>query len=151
MREISNSLLKCTKPNISKREKSDLTIWREIFTLYYSNSIFCETRECSCLNLDFRTVQAKYGSFYSNLGAKNYVHSFKFLCQLTTGKSFSTSSKRSSLPVVQRPRYSYNEHFRGTKSQRLGPGPRIGFSDPSSWQHFSRQSLQLLNFRPPPC
>jgi hypothetical protein len=65
MREVSNSLLKCTKPNTSKREKSDLTIWREIFT--------CQTRECSCLNLDFRTIQTKYISFYSDLGAKNYV------------------------------------------------------------------------------
>lgn len=75
--DIRNALLKCTKPNPSKREKSDLSIWREIFALYDRSSVFCLTKECSCLDSDFGAVQIRYESFHSCIAATDHVCSIE--------------------------------------------------------------------------
>jgi hypothetical protein len=72
-KDLQNALLECTNPTSSKREKSDLSIWQEVFSVYESNSIFCATRECSCLHTDFTLIQTRYETFHSSITAKNYV------------------------------------------------------------------------------
>jgi hypothetical protein len=73
LRDLGESLMRCTKPIPAKRERTDLSIWREILDLYNSSLIFCETKECSRLSSDFVTVQKRYKSFTAKISAKNYV------------------------------------------------------------------------------
>lgn len=86
--ELSNTLLKSTKPSPSKREKSDLPLWREIFSLYENSSIFCSTRECTCLIEELNVVTQRNSMFWSSVEAKNYVGSLGISeYELTTGKT----------------------------------------------------------------
>lgn len=88
-RGLSDLLLKCTKPVASKGENSDLSIWREIFALYESRSIFCESRECTCLRADLDDIQHRYALFDSGIVDKNFVTSFKLsLLILLQAQSF---------------------------------------------------------------
>src|SRR5271170_2160268 len=67
LRTLGNVLLDCTKPTSSRREKTDLHIWREIFSLYENSAIFCPTRECTCLTESDIVVQRQV-RFFSTLG-----------------------------------------------------------------------------------
>lgn len=76
--ELSNTLLNSTKPSTSKRDKSDLRLWREIFSLYENSSIFCSTRECTCLTEELNVVALRNSMFWSSVEAKDYVGSRNF-------------------------------------------------------------------------
>jgi hypothetical protein len=113
LRDIRDALLKCTKPCPSKGERSDLSIWREIFALYDSSSVFCQARECSSVDLDFGAVRTRYESFLSCITAANHVrfHQSRTLITLHTDPTISTSSKCTSLHRVQRSSRFHNRSF----------------------------------------
>lgn len=73
LNRLKDVLLDSSRPTTSKRYKSDLYIWREIFTFYESSAILCPTRECTCLVEKLDDVELRYVSFFSTLEAKHYV------------------------------------------------------------------------------
>lgn len=70
---LKYALVDTTKPAISKREKSDLHIWREIFTLYEHSAIICPTKECTCIIEELDTIQSRYASFWSVVASHQLV------------------------------------------------------------------------------
>lgn len=70
---LKYALVDTTKPAMSKREKSDLHVWREIFTLYEHSAIICPTKECTCIIEELDTIQSRYASFWSVIASHQLV------------------------------------------------------------------------------
>ena len=69
---LTRGVLSCTSPLPSRDGKSDLDLWREIFTLFEDGLIFCSTRECSALN-NIDDIITCHESFWSRLETNKYV------------------------------------------------------------------------------
>lgn len=69
---LKDALLDAAKPTISK---SDLQIWREIFTLYESSSIICPTNECTCLVDKLDNIPSRYSTFWATIETRHFVDS----------------------------------------------------------------------------
>jgi len=78
LRELGRAILCVTKPSTrTKREKSDLPLWREIFALYKMSSIFCVTQPCTSLITELDVVKQRHSSFWVGIEQKDYTKLFR--------------------------------------------------------------------------
>ena len=120
---LKYALLDTTKPAISKRERSDLRIWREIFTLYEHSAIICPTKECTCITGELDTIQSRYALFWSTIASHQFVDLIPcvFGADWYLDTSISAVSKPSNFYGIQGSSDLHDRNFDDGSEQRSNP------------------------------
>lgn len=120
---LKYALLDITKPTISKREKSDLRIWREIFTLYEHSAIICPSKECTCITRELDTIPSRYALLWSTIASHQLVNLIPcvFGADWYLDKSISAFSKSSNFYGIQGSSDLHDSNFDDGSQQRSNP------------------------------
>ena len=152
---LKDALLDTTKPAISKREKSDLHIWREIFSLYEHSAIICPNKECTCIIEEMDIIRSRYALFWSIIGSHQFVDLIPcfFGADWSLDKSISAVSKPSNLYSIQGSTDLHDRNFDDESEQRSNSAfdYRISCEPPSNEYRQIIYHIKLITPLTPQC